>query len=56
MTTVWLLIVTVGGVPLGAQYPTRDACEFDAMAVRLELDRRVPDFKIECVEREKVKR
>ncbi len=46
---IWLLIVTIAHVPMGAKYETRDECERDALAVLASY----PEAKIECVERRK---
>lgn len=44
---VFYLIITIAGVPTGAQYATREACEDAALRVSAA----VSNAKVECVER-----
>lgn len=50
--TIFLLIVIISGVPMGAQYATRDECEDAALRVWASVSD-VQNTKVECVERAK---
>lgn len=53
--TVWLLIVTIGGVPVGARYDSRQDCEDAALKVHVALVQNTTALPtIECIERVKV--